>query len=335
MTSGTKTARSPRGRRTTNQKAQKIDVYQRVTDTFIAELEKGVVPWRQSWKARPPVSMTTNRPYQGINTMLLTLRTLERNYRSQHWGTYRTISDLGGQVRTGERSSYIVKWNVIERTETDAHGNVRRVTIPFARTYAVFNADQADGLPDRYYTVGEDVDPMEREAAAEECLARYVEQGGPSFRWGTLQPCYSPAADRISCPVAEDFTSPEAFYTTVFHEVAHSTGHASRLNRPGIVEDCRLGDARYSFEELVAEMGAAMILGGLGLELVDVEDSAAYIASWLQRLRADKHMVVRAASQAKKAADLVLGVDHGGNGEVAPSIIAEDHEVEAKDLVSA
>ena len=304
------------------------DVYQLVTDKVLALLDEGTVPWRKPWKSTGvPRSMSTRRPYRGINPFLLVCTAMANGYTSPWWGTYDQIADKGGQVRKGEKSTLIVFWKRAVRTVTD-EATGQDVDKPWAmlRYFYVFNADQADGLPERFYAQGTD------EATVEEldALTADYEAGLASILYGGDRAFYSPGMDHVQVPKIGSHNSPEEFYSTKFHELTHSTGHSSRLDREGIVEGHRFGDELYSKEELIAEMGAAMLAGIAGIEQVTLANSAAYLEHWIKVLRGDAKLLVSAAAAAQKAADLILGTafEAEGDNDVAPA------EAPAKDLAA-
>jgi antirestriction protein ArdC len=292
----------------------RADLYQQVTDQITAALEAGTIPWRQPWTSAAggrPASMSTGRPYRGVNVLLLSLAAVGRGYASPWWGTYRHIAELGGQVRRGETSVQVVFWKQLPAR--DAEGQDRDVgtspprTVPLLRAFRVFNAEQADHLPARYraaQTAGPDL-----AGDARDVLAGYLAAGGPALVHAAgAGPSYSPARDQITLPAPGQFPSREAYWATAFHEAAHSTGHPARLNRPGAAGFDHYGSGRYAREELVAEIGGAMLAAttGVATDASLRDDSAAYIAGWLTALDGDRKLVVTAASQAEHAADHVL-----------------------------
>jgi antirestriction protein ArdC len=290
----------------------RTDLYAEVTGRIIAALEAGTVPWRDPWEATAgrPTSMSTRRPYQGVNAILLGLAAGERGYRSRWWGTYRQIGELGGQVRRRERSVQVVFWKQLDRGDPGEHadgeaGEVRRM--PLLRAFRVFNAEQADHLPDRF-RAAEAAGP-ELAGQPADVLAGYLAAGGPRLVHAAgAGPHYDTGRDQIVLPAPGQFPTREAYYATAFHEAAHSTGAPTRLNRPGVAEFDHFGSGRYAREELIAEIGGAMLCTATGTvtEASLRDDSAAYIAGWLKALGDDRRLVVIAASQAERAADRVL-----------------------------
>lgn len=283
--------------------AEKIDGYQVITDRIIAELENGTVPWRKPWRSVGgfrPTSLSSGKPYQGINELMLSVGAMADGYSSIYWGTYKQISERGGQIRKGERHTKVVLWKTV-KDKTDPEKTFR-----FMRLFNVFNVEQADWedgkMPQEPVVEGlEDFTPLE----AAERIADGMPQR-PMVKHGGDRAYYSPNLDYVQMPNSNTFDNPEAYYSTLFHELVHSTGHKSRVGREGIEAFAGFGSENYSREELIAEMGAAYLCAEAGIE-PRVEQNAAYIASWLKVLQNDKKMVVAAASGAGKAADFILG----------------------------
>lgn len=281
-------------------------VYEIVTDKVIAALESGTVPWVKPWDPTigAPRSMNGNRPYRGVNIFLLGLTASAHGYSSPYWGTYKHIGDLGGQVRKGEKSTLVTFFKRV--TRKDENGEPQSFFM--LRYFSVFNAEQADDLPERFYSApvgGGDHSPI---AEAEAIVAAYP--APPTIEHGDSAAYYRPASDLIRMPDPEAFVSTESYYSTLFHEMIHSTGHSKRLNRDTLNQAVTFGTPSYSKEELVAEMGAAMLCGVAGIDNeAGVNQSAAYIRSWLSVLKGDPKMVVQAAGKAQRAADHILGVE--------------------------
>jgi antirestriction protein ArdC len=308
-------------------------VYEIVTQRILDAIEKGVAPWRVPWKKGPgsglPRSMSTARPYRGINVFLLGLQGLGAGYVSPWWGTYNHVSELGGQVRKGEKATPVVFWSVKERQDDlDEAGRPERYFV--LRYYRVFNAEQADGLPERFYPKAEEAEqaaPSEAQARAEEAVGRYLARA-PSLTFTHARAgraYYSAREDLVNVPSIAEHVSADEYYSTTFHELAHSSGHPSRLGRPGVGEPHRFGDEEYSREELVAELASAMVQGTVGI-CSTVEPSAAYLAHWAEVLKGDPRLIVAAAGAAQKAADYVLCTEAGlapldgpGAAELCPS----------------
>jgi antirestriction protein ArdC len=290
----------------------KTDVYERVTNQILDALTNGVVPWQRPWTVTgPALSMSTGKTYRGINPFLLAIASQVNGWTSPYFGTYKKIAELGGQVRKGEKSTMVTFWKtgIREQENTDT-GQVEEKRWAVLRSYLVFNADQADGLPAKYHPVtakGNTAAPL---LAPANVMADYFTvENAPTLEHGGDRAAYNPARDTVLMPVWEAFESAEAYYSTAFHEMTHSTGHSNRLAREGITElgDHRFGDEAYCKEELIAEMGAAFLCGHTGIEQATIDRSAAYLDNWVKVLKGDSRLVVSAAGAAQRAVDLILG----------------------------
>lgn len=291
---------------------QDSSVYQIITERVIALLKQGTVPWHQPWSGggQAPQNLISRKPYRGVNVFLLH----SLGYGSPFWLTFKQAQGLGGHVRKGERACPVVfwKWLDVER-ETDASGKTKRV--PMLRYYSVFNVTQCSGIPsERIPATSDGTRQHEPIAQAERIAANMPKR--PDVRHGLERAFYSPGQDFVGVPSPERFERPEHYYCVLFHELTHATGHESRLARKGVSgtdgEWSAFGSTPYAKEELVAEMGAAFLCGQAGIVERTIDQSAAYVANWLERLRNDNRLVVTAAAQAQKAADFILGVKHGG-----------------------
>lgn len=272
------------------------DLYTRVTQQILVQLEAGVRPWTQPWASGRPVTRPLRHdgtPYSGINILHLWSAGLERGYGSPRWMTFRQALELGGCVRLGETGSTVVYANQLVRTEADDTGEETETRIPFLKAYTVFNVDQIDGLPPAYRPAEiEPINPDERLATVE----RFFSATGVRVSHGGAIACYEPAPDRVRMPDFAHFRSAETYYSTLGHECVHWTGHASRLAR-----DFSRSRQAYAREELVAELGAAFLCADLGLALEPREDHAAYLGHWLAVLKADNRFLFRAAAHAQRA----------------------------------
>lgn len=268
-----------------------------ITDKIIAALEAGTVPWRRPWVAaggehRNPSSGTV---YRGVNPLLLELSAMEHEFADARWLTMRQANALGGRVRKGSRSTLVIfyKKREVEDAET-GETRERRVM----RHFTVFNVDQVEGI-DWPAPPSFQWDPVER---ADELVRGYVETTGPRLLHGAQSRAfYNREADVVKLPATSQFPTAGGYYATAFHELVHSTGHERRLAR-GL--DGAFGSAPYAREELIAEVGAAMLVAHCGLH-VDYESTPAYIASWLKRLGDDVQLVTRAAAAAQRARDMI------------------------------
>jgi len=275
--------------------------YQIVTDKIVKALERGVVPWRKPWQTQegPPCNAVSKRPYHGVNLLLLSLA----HYQDHRWLTYKQAKELGGFVKPGESSSIAVFWKPWEvKDEERKDGEVQRRQVSVLRFYNLFNVVQCEdlGLPE---LVGDGRPEPERIAAAE-LLVRNV-PNSPRLHEGDKQACYYKIPDVVAVPALGSFVSADSYYNTLFHELAHATGHESRLNRPSL--GAIFGSRDYAREELIAELASAFCCAHLGLDNSLLENSAAYIDSWLKTLHDDPRAIVVAASQAQRAADYLQG----------------------------
>jgi antirestriction protein ArdC len=288
----------------------KADVYQKITDQIVCELEKGVRPWMMPWNTEHAAGHITRPlrgngiPYKGINVLVLWSAALEKGYAAPVWMTYRQASELKASVRKGEHGSLVVYADKIIRTETDtATGEEAERAIPFLKGYTVFNVEQIDGLPEHYYAKpAPRVDTIERIDRAEGFFAGT----GATVRHGGTMAYYNVSQDFIQLPPFETFRDAESYYATRAHENIHWTRHKSRLDRE--FGRKRFGDEGYAMEELVAELGSAFLSADLDLTPEVREDHASYIASWIKVLKDDKRAIFTAASHAQRAADFLHGL---------------------------
>ena len=270
---------------------KKKTVYEIVTERIIEKLKQGEIPWRRPWNAYPAVNWVTQKPYRGINQLLLD---------PGEYATWNQVKKAGGRVKKGAKSHMVTFWKLIEVKNEDEEGVVE--TIPFLRYYRVFNIKDCEGIESKRKVETFDHDPIER---AEEIKEGYRDCPPITFAPGSA--FYRPADDAISIPELQEFDQVEEFYSTLFHEMIHSTGHKKRLGRHGILNVAAFGSHEYSKEELVAEIGAAMLCGLAGIEQETLDNSAAYVQGWLKKLEGDSKFIVSAASQAQKAADYITG----------------------------
>ena len=272
-----------------------MDIYAEVTARIIDQMENGIIPWEKPWIAcGKAVSHATSKAYSLLNQMLLG--------RPGEYLTFKQCQEAGGRVRKGEKSHMVVFWKWIE-TEDEETGEKKE--IPFLRYYNVFHIDQCEGLKSRH------ADPLpqtiDADQKAEAIICGYLktsgvklnhEQGDRAF--------YSPAADSITLPLLAQFKETTEYYSTAFHEMVHSTGHMSRLNR--LEKTAFFGTEAYSKEELVAEIGASALVNIAGLETANsFRNNTAYVQNWLTVLKNDKRFIVSASGKAEKAVNLILG----------------------------
>jgi antirestriction protein ArdC len=285
--------------------SEKQDVYSRVTNKIIADLERGNLTWLQPWQSGHAAGEISKplraigKPYQGINVLMLWASALEQGFDCPIWLTYKQAAELGGQVRKGEKGSLVVYADRFTRTEANDKGEDVETSIPFMKGYTVFNAQQIDNLPAHFTarTEPQHGQPVEHIEQAE----RFFTATGANIQHGGNRAYYSPDRDMVQMPEIQSFQDAEGYYATLAHEMTHWTRHPSRLDRD--LGRKRFADAGYAMEELVAEIGAAFLCADLGITPETREDHAAYVASWLKVLKDDKRAIFTAASHAQRAVD--------------------------------
>lgn len=274
-----------------------MKAFEIITDRILSALDNNIIPWRKPWKSTGgiPRNFVTGKPYRGLNIFL----TLSAGYSSPFWLTYNQAKERGGTVRKGEKGTPIIYWNFISRPTENAKGEIEEQNIPFMRYYTVFNVNQIDGLK-----IEETPETFNEIIPCEDVLNNMPQ--APTIIKGFDQACYNPISDTVKIPSRAAFKTEAGYYATLFHELSHSTGHASRLARKGITERNTFGSDEYSKEELVAELGAAFLCGFTGIEAETLENQTAYIDNWKKVIAADKKMIISAAAQAQRAADFIL-----------------------------
>jgi antirestriction protein ArdC len=282
------------------------DHYQEVTDRIIAALEAGTPPWRRPWDPDKtggpamPHNASTGQRYRGINVLTLGMSALAFSGADPRWATYKQAEDRGWQVRKGERGTTGYFFKRLEvRDDSKPEGDEDAVKrIPLLRAFSLFHASQIEGIPDYVPPTIEEA-PWRAPEAAEIILAN----SGAVIRVGGERAFYSPATDHIQMPPRSAFATAEGFCGTMIHEAGHWTGAESRLNR-----DLRnsFGSHDYAREELRAEIGQMMVCAELGIADCDFSNNAAYVASWLEKLRSDRKEIFRAAADAQRIADYLL-----------------------------
>lgn len=279
-----------------------MNIYEAVTTRILKKLEEGVIPWRKTWVTGLPKSLTTGKEYRGMNIVLLGLS----GFNSRYWVTYREAQRLGGHVRKGEKATpvYFWHWRTAEEMAKLREKTGRQSIAPCTSFISfAFNLDQVEGIE-------RPTDEIPIRAINPIDLAENVIEVMPNkpeiVHARTVEPCYNRSTDCITLPHLSQFESGAEYYATLFHELVHSTGHAKRLNR--FAESGGDKVERYSFEELVAEFGAAFLRGFTGIEDASTDAlSASYIEGWSAVFRKDNRILLSAASAAQKAADYIRG----------------------------
>ena len=270
------------------------DISAEITDRIIKAIEHGGLKWVRGWRTRFPVSLATGKTYKGINALLLLMSQEAHGYKSPFWVTFREAQRRGATVLKGEKASPIVFYEMRERIEKNDDGTEERRTFPFMRLYYVFNVAQTT------LSIKEEAQTFTPIQCAEKVAQGY----NVTVKYGGSQPCYVLSADEVRLPVREDFVSAEAYYATLFHEYAHSTGAKHRLNRE---LSTQFGSEAYAYEELIAELSSAFLCAETGIEGESIQNNASYVASWLKALKDDKRLIFKASKSAQEATDFIKG----------------------------
>jgi len=290
------------------QQQQNLDIYQHVGDTIIALLEQDIIPWRQPWaETGPPRNLLTRHWFTGANYLLL--NTLP--YAQPYYLTFKQVKAVAGRVKAGERGYLLMYRKAILEPDTIDPSKLVKRFVP--RHYFVFNVEQCENIPPSLLGSMKIFpghrNPIEQcEFVVEDYKTRptiYLGSGGAS---------YVHKAVFVNMPLRERFVSQEQFYATLFHELVHSTGHESRLNRKEITESPDYETDAYALEELVAEIGAGFLCTHTGIESATIKHHAAYIRSWLRAFNNDKRFFVVAATRAQRAVDYILNIDRSADG---------------------
>ena len=272
-----------------------MDIYSEITKRIIDEMEGGVIPWQKPWVASGGcVSYATGKPYSLLNQMLLGA--------PGEYATFKQIRQAGGYVRKGEKAHMVVFWKWLEK-EDEETGEMK--SIPFLRYYNVFHISQCEGLKARHTAPLPGT--VNASKNAEAIIGDYLRVSGVRMNHQEGDRAfYRPSDDTITLPLLAQFHETAEYYSTAFHELIHSTGHISRLNR--LEKTAFFGSEAYSKEELIAEIGATALVNVAGLETPDsFKNNASYIQNWLSVLRNDKRFIVSASGKAEKAVSFILG----------------------------
>lgn len=297
----------------------KFDAYQMATDRITALLEKGIKPWAQPWTSAKACAWSGNdgRVYSFVNQMLLadpdkeykTLGEVFQDVRGE-WLTFKQAQDRGGHVKKGAKGRKVVFYKLLDKPtgKQDENGEEEVDHIPMLKCYTVFHIRDCEGIEQKYHLNGDKLFDFTADTTAEEIAADYIKREGINYsKVQGDKAYYSPSIDTVVTPLPEQFKDSTEYYSTLFHELTHSTGHKNRLDR---LDKCAaFGSETYSTEELVAEIGSASILATLGIETPGtLNNSAAYCKNWLKALKNDKKMIVVASARAEKAIRMILNV---------------------------
>jgi antirestriction protein ArdC len=284
---------------------QKMSVYDTITAQVIKQLESGVAPWRRPWRTDSPKNLRTLKEYRGLNVFLLA----SQGYVSPYWLTFNQAKALGGHVKQGEQSSLVTFWKRSPYTKRNQQTGKDETRDGFLlRYYRVFNLCQTEGIAEKLglSVTGESGQPVPDIEGCERIvrdMPNRPKMETSSSAW------YRPLTDTVGMPDKSLFTGSEEFYSTLFHELGHSTGHPSRVGREGIENVNAFASTSYSKEELVAEMTSAFLCGVSGIAPATLSNSAAYLEGWVRKLRGDSRLLVSAACHAQKAADYIRNTD--------------------------
>ena len=278
-----------------------LDIYSMITDRIITTLEQGVIPWHKPWIGGNSVciSYSTGKPYSLLNHILL-------GGQSGEYISFKQATLAGGHIRKGEKSKYIVFWKPYDKVDKET-GEITKHF--YLRYYSVFHLDQCEGISPKWtvHTISD----LQPDAAANAIIRDYVDRSGITLRITESDKAYyQPGTDTVTVPQLSQYKQQEEYYSTLFHELTHSTGHRSRLDR--LTDIAAFGSEQYSKEELIAELGSAFLVNHCGLETENsFRNSAGYIQGWLKALKDDKRLIISAAGAAEKAVNLILNRKEG------------------------
>ena len=280
-----------------------LDIFSAITDRIINVLEQGVIPWHKPWIGGSGgcISYSTGKPYSLLNHILL-------GGQSGEYITFKQATLAGGHVRKGEKSKMVVFWKPYEKADEET-GEITQLF--YLRYYNVFHLDQVEGISPRWAVSVLPGAGLRPDAAADEVIKNYVDRSGVTLHIAQSDRAYyQPGTDTVVVPELSQYQQQEEYYSTLFHELTHSTGHKARLDR--LTDIAAFGSHEYSKEELCAELGSAFLVNHCGLESsASFRNSAGYIQGWLKALKNDKRLIVSAAGAAEKAVNMILNRKEG------------------------
>lgn len=293
----------------------KVDAYQMVTDRICELLEQGFIPWDKPWASAKSCAWSGHdgHAYTLLNQFLLA--DPQKKYKgwdelmddiAGEWVTFKQAADRGGNVKKGQHGRKVVFFSMVPKKDDD--GNETGKLIPVISWSTVFKISQCEGVEQKFHTNSGTLYDFNADQTADEVADSYISREGIKLVIRhSDRACYSPVTDTVTIPLPEQFKNNAEYYSTLFHELTHSTGHPKRLDR--IIKTAAFGDQDYSTEELVAEIGSASILATLGVENERTfRNSTAYIQGWLKALRNDKRLIVTASAKAEKAIKLIFDI---------------------------
>jgi len=279
----------------------KIDVYEMVTNRMIELLEADTIPWKQPWiESGMPMNVMSKRQYRGINLWLL----LSLKYDHHLYLTWDQVKALGGSINQGEHGHIVVFWKQTKKEPEELNEKGEPKTIRTLRYYKVFNVAQCRALPQ---SLQEQLSGTHNAVPIITC--EEIANNMPSPPLIILQgkkAYYDVEKDQVVLPQLKSFKTSESYYSTLWHELVHSTGSPQRLGRKSITQMAEFGSDIYSVEELIAEIGASFLCSMTGILETEIKNSAAYIKGWLTQLKNDKKFIIQASSQAQRAVDFIL-----------------------------
>ncbi|MBQ6068835.1 MAG: DUF1738 domain-containing protein [Bacteroidales bacterium] len=287
-----------------------FNIYEEITNRILAEMEKGIIPWQKPWTcSNGAVSHTTGRPYSLLNQMLLMMDEPEENTTDEipvkEYLTFNQIKAAGGSIKKGEKSKFVVFWKMYEKESVNDDGTLATEVIPLLRYYHVFEVGQCEGINRKWAgTARPKLDPVEE---AEQIVTTYFGRETCKLHiHETNRAYYSPSSDLVNVPKMSQYDASAAYYSTLFHEMTHSTGHKTRLDR-FITGSTFFGSEVYSKEELVAELGSAFLLNRARIDCQKAfRNSVAYLQGWSKALKGDRNLFVSAASKAEAAVNYII-----------------------------
>lgn len=264
-----------------------------ITERIIDLLEQGVIPWRMPFQSSRAVNWNTQRSYRGINMLLL---------QEGEYATFNQIKKAGGKVKKGSKSYPIVFWKMVEKEDQETGEDKK---FPIARMYRVFEINtQVEGLESKKKIVEYHNDPIKE---AEKVIDNYTNK--PTISNEPVGAWYKPYSDVINVPPMKEFKNINEYYSVMFHELIHSTGHEERLDREGITNTIKFRSERYSVEELIAEIGASILCSETGIIDETIDNSASYINHWLSVLKKDSRFIIDVSQKSQRAVDYILGTE--------------------------
>jgi len=288
-----------------------LKIYEMVTERVVTAIEDAIknaenggnviAPWQKPWHSiGNPTNLITKKPYRGINVFLLSMM----GFVSPYFLSFNQVKKMGGNIKRGEKGIPVVFWKwIVQNEDEDGNKLDKPKNIPFLRYYTVFNVSQTDGIDEKKIPAikTRKFNPIED---GDKIIANMPNR--PTMTHDQAKACYMPSIDCVNMPKHELFKNNSAYYATCFHELVHSTGHSTRLNRKEVTDGHSFGSHSYSVEELVAEMGSVFLCNEIGIDST-FENSLAYLKSWLGKLKDDTKMLVMASGRAQKAVDYIIG----------------------------